>query len=277
MPKIKFLDSVRNKRKSLVVTHTEEDIVLNLPKESGTLVTDRLAEKKIKEANQGNDQNITFILKPDITENNGGVTISNWDEYFKIASYKTSAGFLGKHTGTEWVAYSDSNLTTLVDRSSGNVLHKDKWKPNTNVPNLNLYVRYRFASNYIYSAWSDSIHVVTAPGGISPFDISVEENTLTPLCTVSAFNAYGNANGANHVSTSWVVYEANGESLGTKVIESLRDTTNKMNFRIPNGKLIADKEYYLQVTLHTDNTTYPNSKAYVRKCIYRKTSIKIRS
>lgn len=265
MPKIKFLDSVKNKRKSLVFTHTEEDIVLNLPKESGTLVTDRFAEKKVKEANQGNQQNVTFILKPDITENNGGVTTSNWDEYFKIASYRTSAGFLGKHTGTEWVAYSDSNLTTLVDRSSGNVLHKDKWKPNTNTPNLNLYVRYRFVSNYIYSPWSDSIHVVTALGGISPFDVSVEENTLTPLCTVSAFNAYGNANGANHVSTSWVVYEANGESLGAKVIESLRDTTNKMNFRIPNGKLSADKEYYLQVTLHTDNSNYPNSKAYVRR------------
>lgn len=265
MPKIKFLDSVKNKRKSLVFTHTEEDIVLNLPKDSGTLVTDRLAEKKLNEANQGNQQNIIFILKPDITENNGGVTTSNWDEYFKIASYKTSAGFLGKHTGTEWVAYSDSNLTTLVDRSSGNVLHKDKWKPNTNTPNLDLYVRYRFASNNIYSPWSDSIHVVTAPGGISPFDVSVEENTLTPLCTVSAFNAYGNASGANHVSTSWVVYEANGDNLGTKVIESLKDTTNKINFRIPNGKLAADKEYYLQVTLHTDNSNYPNSKAYVRK------------
>lgn len=265
MPKIKFLDSVKNKRKSLVVTHTEEDIVLNLPKESGTLVTDKLAEKKLNEANQGNQQNIIFILKPDITENNGGVTTSNWDEYFKIASYKTSAGFLGKHTGTEWVAYSDSNLTTLVDRSSGNVLHKNKWKPNTNTPNLNLYVRYRFASNNIYSPWSDSIHVVTAPGGISPFDVSVEENTLTPLCTVSSFNAYGNASGANHVSTSWVVYEANGDNLGAKVIESLRDTTNKMSFRIPNGKLAADKEYYLQVTLHTDNSSYPNSKAYVRK------------
>lgn len=265
MPKIKFLDSVKNKRKSLVFTHTEEDIVLNLPKESGTLVTDRLAEKKLNEANQGNQQNIIFILKPDITENNGGVTTSNWDEYFKIASYKTSAGFLGKHTGTEWIAYSDSNLTTLVDRSSGNILHKDKWKPNTNTPNLDLYVRYRFASNNIYSPWSNSIHVVTAPGGISPFDVSVEENTLTPLCSVSSFNAYGNASGANHVSTSWVVYEANGESLGAKVIESLKDTTNKMNFRIPNGKLRADKEYYLQVTLHTDNSNYPNSKAYVRK------------
>lgn len=265
MPKIKFLDSVKNKKKSLVFTHTEEDIVLNLPKESGILVTDKLAEKKLNEANQGNTQNIIFILKPDITENNGGVTTSNWDEYFKIASYKTSAGFLGKHTGTEWVAYSNSNLTTLVDRSSGNVLHKDKWKPNTNVPNLNLYVRYRFASNNIYSPWSDSIHVVTAPGGISPFDVSVEENTLTPLCTVSAFNAYGNATGANHVSTSWVVYEANGDNLGAKVIESLNDATNKTNFRIPNGKLSADKEYYLQVTLHTDNSSYPNSKAYVRK------------
>lgn len=265
MPKIKFLDSVKNKRKSLVFTHTEEDIVLNLPKESGTLVTDKLAEKKLNEANQGNQQNIIFILKPDITENNGGVTTSNWDEYFKIASYKTSAGFLGKHTGTEWVAYSDSNLTTLVDRSSGNVLHKDKWKPNTNTPNLDLYVRYRFASNNIYSPWSDSIRVVTTPGGISPFDVSVEENTLTPLCTISAFNAYGNASGANHVSTSWVVYEANGESLGAKVIESLKDTTNKINFRIPNGKLKADKEYYLQVTLYTDNSSYPNSKAYVRK------------
>lgn len=267
MPKIKFLDSVKNKKKSLVLTHTEEDIVLNLPKESGTLVTDKVAEQKIKEHNPNSTQNVTFIQKPDITENNGGVTASNWDEYFKIANYRPSAGFLGKHTGTEWIAYSDSNLSTLVDRSVDNVMHKEKWKPNTNLPNLDLYVRYRFASNYIYSPWSDSIHVVTAAGGILPFEVSIEENTLSPICSVSTFGVYGDATGSNHVSTSWVVYEANGENLGNKVLESIKDTTNKMMYKIGVGKLEADKKYYLQVTLHTDSTKYPNSKVYTKKFI----------
>ena len=267
MPKIKFLDSVKNKKKSLVLTHTEEDIVLNLPKDSGTLVTDKVAEQKVREHNPNSTQNVTFIQKPDITENNGGVTASNWDEYFKIASYRPSAGFLGKHTGTEWVAYSDSNLSSLVDRSVDNVMHKEKWKPNTNLPNLNLYVRYRFVSNYIYSPWSDSIHVVTAAGGILPFEVSVEENTLSPICSVSTFGVYGDATGSNHVSTSWVVYEANGDNLGNKVLESIKDTTNKMIYKIGVGKLEADKEYYLQVTLHTDSTKYPNSKIYTKKFI----------
>ena len=267
MPKIKFLDSVKNKKKSLVLTHTEEDIVLNLPKDSGILVTDKVAEQKVREHNPNSTQNVTFILKPDITENNGGVTTSNWDEYFKIASYRPSAGFLGKHTGTEWVAYSDSNLSTLVDRSVDNVMHKEKWKPNTNLPNLDLYVRYRFASNNIYSPWSDSVHVTTAAGGILPFEVSIEENTLSPVCSVSTFGVYGDATGSNHVSTSWVVYEANGDNLGNKVLESIKDTTNKMMYKIGVGKLEADKEYYLQVTLHTDSTKYPNSKIYTKKFI----------
>ena len=267
MPKIKFLDSIKNKKKSLVFTHTEEDIVLNLPKDSGTLVTDKVAEQKVREHNPSSAQNVTFIQKPDITENNGGVTASNWDEYFKIASYSPSAGFLGKHTGTEWVAYSDSNLSTLVDKSVDNAMHKEKWKPNTSLPNLDLYVRYRFTSNNIYSPWSDSIHVVTAAGGILPFEVSIEENTLSPICSVSTFGVYGDASGSNHVSTSWVVYEANGENLGNKVLESIKDTTNKMGYKIGIGKLEADKEYYLQVTLHTDSTKYPNSKVYTKKFI----------
>lgn len=267
MPKIKFLDSIKNKKKSLVFTHAEEDVVLNLPKDSGILVTDKVAEQKVREHNPNSTQNVTFIQKPDITENNGGVTASNWDEYFKIASYRPSAGFLGKHTSTEWVAYSDSNLSTLVDRSVDNVMHKEKWKPNTNLPNLDLYVRYRFASNNIYSPWSDSIHVITAAGGILPFEVSIEENTLSPICSVSTFGVYGDATGSNHVSTSWVVYEANGENLGNKVLESIKDTTNKIMYKIGVGKLEADKEYYLQVTLHTDSTKYPNSKVYTKKFI----------
>ena len=264
MPKIKFLDSIKNKRKSLVFTHTEDDIVLNLPKEPGILATDLLAKKKINEKNANNNQHLLFILKPDIRENNGGVTATSWDGYFKIATYRPAPGFLGKHTKTEWVAYSDATMKNIVDKSILPI-HKEKWKPNTSVPNFKLYVKYRFASNDMYSPWSDTIEANTTSGGIKPFDITVQENTLTPVCSISAFEVYGDAVGANHVSTTWVVYEANGDSLGNKVVESIKDTTNKMSYKIPANILTPEMEYYVQATLHTDIAKYENSTPYARK------------
>lgn len=261
---IKFLDSTSNKRKSLIFPASEDDIIINLPKDSGILATDRLAEKKIRENDSGYDRNVIFILKPDIKENNGGVTATNWDGYFKIASFRVADGYLGKHTGTEWVAYSDERLTTLVDKSSDD-LNKEMWKPNTNIPNLKLYVRYRFVSNSIYSPWSDSIITTTSSGGISPFDVSVEENTLTPGCLISGFKTYGDAIGATHTATTWIVYESTNGKLGNKVLDSGKDSTNKTSFTIPNGVLKGDLEYSLQVTLHTDNSKYANSVPYIRK------------
>lgn len=261
---IKFLDSTSNKRKSLIFPAGEDDIIINLPKDSGILATDRLAEKKIRENDSGYDRNVIFILKPDIKENNGGVTATNWDGYFKIASYRVSNGYLGKHTGTEWVAYSDERLTTLVDKSSDD-LNKEMWKPNVNIPNLKLYVRYRFVSNSIYSPWSDSIITTTSSGGISPFDVSIEENTLTPGCLISGFKTYGDAVGATHTATTWIVYESTNGQLGNKVFDSGKDSVNKTGFTIPNGVLKGDMEYSLQVTLHTDNAKYANSIPYIRK------------
>lgn len=261
---INFLDSASSKRKSLIFPAGEDDIIINLPKDSGILATDRLAEKKIRENDNNYDRNIIFILKPDIKENNGGVTATNWDGYFKIASYRVSNGYLGKHTGTEWVAYSDERLTTLVDKSSDD-LNKEMWKPNVNIPNLKLYVRYRFVSNSIYSPWSDSIITTTSSGGISPFDISIEENTLTPGCLISGFKTYGDAVGATHTATTWIVYESTNGQLGNKVFDSGKDSVNKTGFTIPNGILKGDLEYSLQVTLHTDNTKYANSIPYIRK------------
>lgn len=264
MSLIKFLDSTSNKRKSLIFPAGEDDIIINLPKDSGILTTDRLAEKKIRENDSGYDRNVIFILKPDIKENNGGVTTTDWDGYFKIAGFRVADGYLGKHTGTEWIAYSDERLTTLVDKSSDD-LNKEMWKPNANIPNLKLYVRYRFVSNSIYSPWSDSIVTITSSGGISPFDVSVEENTLTPGCLISGFKTYGDAIGVTHTATTWIVYESTNGKLGNKVFDSGKDSTNKISFTIPNGVLKGDLEYSLQVTLHTDNAKYANSIPYIRK------------
>ena len=80
---IKFLDSTSNTRKSLIFPAGEDDIIINLPKDSGILATDRLAEKKIRENDSGYDRNVIFILKPDIKENNGGVTATDWDGFLK--------------------------------------------------------------------------------------------------------------------------------------------------------------------------------------------------
>lgn len=274
MGNIKFIDAVTTKKKSLIFTSTIEDIIINTPDTSGVLATDNKA-KEILENMVGGTGNLDFIMKPDITENNGGYVTSNWDGYLKIASYVTNSCFIGKHTGTEWNIYSDANCTNLIDRTR-DINNRIKFSPNCPNVNTKYYGKYRFKSGNIYSPWSDVIEFTSLPGGIRPFDITIEENTLQPFIYVSGYGVFGDATGANHISTSW---ELKDITTNTVLITKPNDTTDKLKLKVPIGVLKSDTTYEVTVVLNTDSTVYPTSKvtfkrfttsnSYIRRPILR--------
>ena len=251
-----FRDSRTTRSKTLVMPTPPDDIVLNLPDESGILATTNTLSKKLI-SDEASDL-ISNILKPDIKENNGGIT--NPDDHNKPlirASYRTSPSFQGELEYTEWVASSDYLAKEILDKTD-RLEYKDAWLPNVLTPGTRVYVRYRFHSQKLKSPWSDPLIYKTPVYGVEPFNIVVTAGTMSPALIVSKFKAYGeNLIGPiNHTATTWKIYD--GENV---VYESLANTSDKLKHVVPYGHLKPDTEYKVEVFFHTDNRTFPMSKA----------------
>ena len=251
-----FRDSRTTRTKTLVMPTPVDDIVLTLPGESGILATtNTLGQKLINKESAGF---ISNILKPDITENNGGILNSeDHNQPLLRASYKTSPSYQGTLDTTEWVASLDFAFTQIVDTTKL-LEYKDAWLPNVATPGTKVFVRYRFHSGKLRSPWSDTLIYKTPVYGLEPFNIVVTAGTMSPALIVSKFKAYGeNLIGPiNHTATTWKVYE------GDKVVyESLANTVDKLKHVVPYGYLKADTEYKVEVVFHTDNQKFPMSKA----------------
>ena len=251
-----FRDSRTTRSKTLVMPTPPDDIVLNLPEESGILATTNTLSKKL--INDEAADLISNILKPDIKENNGGII--NPDDHNKPlirASYRTSPSFQGELEYTEWVASSDYLAKEILDKTD-RLEYKDSWLPNISTPGMRVYVRYRFHSEKLRSPWSDPLIYKTPVYGVEPFNIVVTAGTMSPALIVSKFKAYGeNLIGPiNHTATTWKIYD--GENV---VYESLANTSDKLKHVVPYGHLKPDTEYKVEVFFHTDNRTFPMSKA----------------
>ena len=251
-----FRDSRTTRTKTLVMPTPVDDIVLTLPGESGILATtNTLGQKLINKESAGF---ISNILKPDITENNGGIlNPEDHNQPLLRASYKTSPSYQGTLDTTEWVASLDFAFTQIVDTTKL-LEYKDAWLPNVATPGTKVFVRYRFHSGKLRSPWSDTLIYKTPVYGLEPFNIVVTAGTMSPALIVSKFKAYGeNLIGPiNHTATTWKVYE------GDKVVyESLANTVDKLKHVVPYGYLKVDTEYKAEVVFHTDNRTFPVSKA----------------
>ena len=251
-----FRDSRTTRSKTLVMPTPPDDIVLNLPDESGILATTNTLSKKLI-SDEASDL-ISNILKPDIKENNGGII--NPDDHNKPlirASYRTSPSFQGELEYTEWVASSDYLAKEILDKTD-RLEYKDAWLPNILTPGTRVYVRYRFHSQKLKSPWSDPLIYKTLVYGVEPFNIVVTAGTMSPALIVSKFKAYGeNLIGPiNHTATTWKIYE--GENV---VYESLANTSDKLKHVVPYGYLKPDTNYKVEVFFHTDNRTFPMSKA----------------
>ena len=251
-----FRDSRTTRSKTLVMPTPQDDIVLNLPDESGILATTNTLSKKLI-SDEASDL-ISNILKPDITENNGGII--NPDDHNKPlirASYRTAPSFQGELEYTEWVASSDYLAKEILDKTD-RLEYKDSWLPNISNPGMRVYVRYRFHSEKLRSPWSDPLIYKTPVYGVEPFNIVITAGTMSPALIVSKFKAYGeNLIGPiNHTATTWKIYE--GENV---VYESLANTSDKLKHIVPYGYLKPDTNYKVEVFFHTDNRTFPMSKA----------------
>lgn len=256
MGKIIFKDSKSTKNKNLILTHTYEDIVINLPGKDGELLSDLSIDRHMQNIEVGTD--INKILKPDITENNGGiVNEESWSRPLQIASYRTSAYFVGKHTGTDWEAYADRGMKGNLT-STSETEYKDAWLPDINEDNKEVYVRYRFKSGDILSPWSDLLYYRTPAYGVRSIKLTIDGNSLTPTITASEFRSFGEdkIGKIEHVSTDWRIKD----TAGLVVFESLNDTVNKTSIAIKDGILNIKTTYTVEVIYNTNNVKFPTSR-----------------
>ena len=260
--KFKFIDDNTKKSKKTHFQHTEEDIELTLPDDSGTVVTTNTVDDILDVDDNGNPIS-GYILKPDIGDNAGIVNEYSNLEPINRAPYVTSNAYVGPLEYTKWEASLNSEFTTLVDTTS-NVKDRDLWLPNVVTPGTDVYVRYRFYSGDLRSPWSDTIHYRTPVYGIKAFTVTVNDS-IKPLIKTSGFQSYGEeiyGGPITHDSTSWVInkIDESGNIINNPVFQSIKNKTDKLQIQLPVGVLEELTEYVIVVTYHSqDDTIYRKS------------------
>lgn len=247
-------DSRTTKAKTLVMPTPQDDITLIAPNRSGILATTNTLSRTL---DLGDDALISNILKPDITENNGGITNpDDHNEPLQRASYKTTEAFKGLLTHTEWIASDTLEFTNILDTTKRPEF-KDSWLPNIATPNTYVYVKYRFYSGKLRSPYSNPLRYKTPAYGVFPFTITVTPNTLSPVITTSGFRQYGEniIGNINHIATTYKIFRDDD-----LVFSSIFNTNDKVSIQVPNGILRSDTTYTVEVTYHTDNRQFPTSK-----------------
>lgn len=242
MAELRIHDQSSTFYKSLRSRGTDVNVDLNLPDRSGIILT----EKELMDIlNRESKLNADAIMKPDITET--PIDANGFAGPIPIATYKTSETFLGEHEKTEWIASDTADFHRITDGSS-NKIFKTSWYPNLTTSGEQVYVKYRFRSGNIVSPWSDTLAFRgTAQGIITP-SITVEENGLEPTIKISQLAYYGTFPGIEHMSTSWVIEDEEGN----KVVERPLDTVNKVKLVIAADVLDPKKEYTIYATQHTN-------------------------
>ena len=265
MAELRIHDQSSTFYKSLRSRGTDVNVDLNLPDRSGIILT----EKELMDIlNRESKLNADAIMKPDITET--PIDANGFAGPIPIATYKTSETFLGEHDRTEWIASDTEDFHRITDGSS-NKIFKTSWYPNLTTSGEQVYVKYRFRSGNIVSPWSDTLAFRgTAQGIITP-SITVEENGLEPAIKITPLAYYGTFPGIEHVSTSWVIEDEEGN----KVVERPLDTVNKVKLVIEADVLGPKKEYTIYATQHTNvaQPAWAKSKTAIGEYITPKSKV----
>ena len=271
--KFRFIDTKYGKAKRTHFQHTEDEIVLTLPDESGIVVTTNTIDD-ILDVDENGNRIAGYILKPDIGDNAGIKDENSNDQPIKRAPYVTSNTYVGPLEWTEWQACLDNTFNTLAD-SSSDPTDKDQWLPNIETPSTDVYMRYRFHSGDLQSPWSDTIHYVTPAYGIAPFTITVPID-IKPLIKTSGFRAFGQdlVGPINHIATTWKIKRVSDYRV---IFFSEEDEINKTQIQIGNNVLDPVTEYIVEVTYHTDNEKVPvsptRSASFVTPNVYIETPV----
>lgn len=240
--------------KSLIFTHTDEDIIINLPNHSGTLATSNGLEEAYR-ARYGTN-NLTFILTPSMA------TRDNTDpNVIKLipGEFKTSASFLGKHDTTIWEVYKNNSITPNNKVAyEDNALYKDGYTlPLLEDTGSNYLVRYKFRSDNIESSWSPAYSCLPLTSGLLPITASASEGSLIPDITISELKGYGEAKDVLHDSTVVEVYDADKRLVYTLSVNKPKDVRN-FKLRKDNGDpvLKGDRRYTLRIVCRTNIAKY---------------------
>lgn len=240
--------------KSLIFTHTDEDIIIKLPDHSGTLATSNGLEEAYR-ARYGTN-NLTFILTPSMsTRDNSNINV------IKLipGEFKTSASFLGKHDTTIWEVYKNNSITEANKvASEDNALYKDGYTlPLLENTGSNYLIRYKFRSNNIESSWSPAYSCLPLASGLLPITASASEGSLIPDITISELKGYGEAKDVLHDSTVVEVYDADKRLIYTLSVNKPKDVRN-FKLRKDNGDpvLKGDRRYTLRIVCRTNIAKY---------------------
>lgn len=240
--------------KSLIFTHTDEDIIINLPNHSGTLATSNGLEEAYR-ARYGTN-NLTFILTPSMaTRDNSNINV------IKLipGEFKTSASFLGKHDTTVWEVYKNNSITEANKVAyEDNALYKDGYTlPLLENTGSNYLIRYKFRSNNIESSWSPAYSCLPLTSGLLPITASASEGSLIPDITISELKGYGEAKDVLHDSTVVEVYDADKKLVYTLSVNKPKDVRN-FKLRKDNGDpvLKGDRRYTLRIVCKTNIAKY---------------------
>lgn len=240
--------------KSLIFTHTDEDIIINLPNHSGTLATSNGLEEAYR-ARYGTN-NLTFILTPSMaTRDNSNPNV------IKLipGEFKTSASFLGKHNTTIWEVYKNNSITEANKVAyEDNALYKDGYTlPLLENTGSNYLIRYKFRSNNIESSWSPAYSCLPLTSGLLPIAASASEGSLIPDITISELKGYGEAKDVLHDSTVVEVYDADKKLVYTLSVNKPKDVRN-FKLRKDNGDpvLKGDRRYTLRIVCRTNIAKY---------------------
>ena len=247
--------------KSLIFTHTDEDIIINLPNHSGTLATSNGLEEAYR-ARYGTN-NLTFILTPSMaTRDNSNPNV------IKLipGEFKTSASFLGKHDTTIWEVYKNNSITEANKvASEDNALYKDGYTlPLLENTGSNYLVRYKFRSNNIESSWSPAYSCLPLTSGLLPITASASEGSLIPDITISELKGYGEAKDVLHDSTVVEVYDADKSLVYTLSVNKPKDVRN-FKLRKDNGDpvLKGDRRYTLRIVCRTNIAKYSSTETTI--------------
>ena len=247
--------------KSLIFTHTDEDIIINLPNHSGTLATSNGLEEAYR-ARYGTN-NLTFILTPSMaTRDNSNPNV------IKLipGEFKTSASFLGKHDTTIWEVYKNNSITEASKvASEDNALYKDGYTlPLLENTGSNYLIRYKFRSNNIESSWSPAYSCLPLTSGLLPITASASEGSLIPDITISELKGYGEAKDVLHDSTVVEVYDADKRLVYTLAVNKPKDVRN-FKLRKDNGDpvLKGDRRYTLRIVCRTNIAKYSSTETTI--------------
>lgn len=247
--------------KSLIFTHTDEDIIINLPNHSGTLATSNGLEEAYR-ARYGTN-NLTFILTPSMaTRDNSNINV------IKLipGEFKTSASFLGKHDTTIWEVYKNNSITEANKVAyEDNALYKDGYTlPLLENTGSNYLIRYKFRSNNIESSWSPAYSCLPLSSGLLPITASASEGSLIPDITISELKGYGEAKDVLHDSTVVEVYDADKRLVYTLSVNKPKDVRN-FKLRKDNGDpvLKGDRRYTLRIVCRTNIAKYSSTETII--------------